>query len=89
MVELFWQKEFTFYLRLKKDATEACWRCSDRMSESKKKRVIERLKEEADDTKKIKKILLRVKRWRGGHGKRETGRAGRQWRRASTNEACG
>lgn len=39
----------------------------------------ERLKEnEADDAKKIKKILLRVKRWRGGHGKREKGGAGRE-----------
>ncbi len=64
------------------------------MSESKRKgggeSVRERLKErEADDAKKIKTILLRVKRWRGGHGKREKGGAGRQRRRASTNEECG
>lgn len=36
----------------------------------------------------IKKILLRVKRWRGGHGKREEGQAGRRWRSASRNEEC-
>lgn len=64
------------------------------MSESKRKdsgeSVRERLKEkEADDAKKIKEILLRVKRWKGGHGKREKGRAGTKWRRASINEECG
>lgn len=64
------------------------------MSESKREEsgesVTERLKEkEADDAKKIKKILLRVKGWRGGHGKKEKGRAWRKWKRGSTNEECG
>lgn len=33
---------------------------------------------EADNIKKIKKILLRVQRWREGHGKGEEGRAKRE-----------
>lgn len=78
------ETQFTFCLRQKHHGDTE----TDRVR-VKKKRKKERLKEkEAGDAKKIKKILLRVKRWRGGHGKREEGWEGRKWGRASTNEEC-